>query len=55
MNAMTERFIQVVLLVVIVGGWQLGVTAGVIDVFFFPAPVDIFNQVVSWVHGRQLL
>ncbi|MCA1366699.1 ABC transporter permease [Bradyrhizobium sp. BRP14] len=49
MNAMTERFIQVVLLVVIVGGWQLGVTAGVIDVFFFPAPVDIFNQVISWV------
>ncbi|ACP22078.1 putative ABC-type nitrate/sulfonate/bicarbonate transport system, permease component (plasmid) [Sinorhizobium fredii NGR234] len=49
MNAMTERLIQVVLLVVIVGSWQLGVAAGVIDVFFFPAPVDILNQVVSWV------
>jgi len=49
MNATTERLIQLVLLVVILGGWQLGVTAGVIDVFFFPAPVDIFNQVVAWV------
>lgn len=49
MNAMTERLIQIVLLVAIVGGWQLGVTAGFIDVFFFPAPVDIFNQVASWV------
>ncbi|MBB3464604.1 ABC transporter permease [Rhizobium sp. BK377] len=49
MNAMTERLIQIVLLVAIVGGWQVGVAAGFIDVFFFPAPVDIFNQVVSWV------
>jgi len=49
MNAMTERLIQVVLLLAIVGGWQLGVAAGVIDVFFFPAPADIFNQVASWV------
>ncbi|MCZ4088997.1 ABC transporter permease [Sinorhizobium psoraleae] len=49
MNAMTERLIQLCLLTVILGGWQLGVAAGVIDVFFFPAPVDIFNQVMSWV------
>ncbi|MBB3391759.1 NitT/TauT family transport system permease protein [Rhizobium sp. BK275] len=49
MNAMTERLIQIVLLVAIVGGWQLGVAVGFIDVFFFPAPVDIFNQVASWV------
>ncbi|MDI6836429.1 MAG: ABC transporter permease, partial [Rhizobiaceae bacterium] len=49
MNAMTERLVQIVLLVVIVGGWQAGVTTGFIDPFFFPAPLDIFNQVVSWV------
>lgn len=49
MNAMTERLVQLGLLVVIVGGWQLGVTAGLIDVFFFPAPVDIIKQVFSWV------
>ena len=49
MNATTERLIQLALLVVILGGWQLGVSAGFIDVFFFPAPVDIFNQVIAWV------
>lgn len=49
MNAMTERLIQVGLLVVIVGGWQLGTSLGIIDVFFFPAPVNIFNQVVEWI------
>ncbi len=49
MNAMTERMIQLALLVVIVGGWQLGVNAGIIDVFFFPAPVDIVKQVITWV------
>ena len=49
MNAMTERMIQLGLLVVIVGGWQLGVEAGVIDVFFFPAPFDIMKQIVAWI------
>ncbi|WP_432422169.1 hypothetical protein [Rhizobium leguminosarum] len=32
---MTERIIQLGILVFILGGWQLGVTAGFIDVFFF--------------------
>ncbi|EMG51154.1 ABC transporter permease [Brucella pseudogrignonensis] len=49
MNAMTERLIQVGLLVAIVGGWQLGTSLGFIDVFFFPAPLNIFNQVVEWI------
>ncbi|MBB3660905.1 NitT/TauT family transport system permease protein [Rhizobium sp. BK650] len=49
MHAMTERLIQLTLLIVVVGGWQLGVNAGVIDVFFFPSPVDIFHQVLTWV------
>lgn len=49
MNAMTERLIQAVLLVTVVGGWQLGVEAGVIDVFFFPAPFDIMKQIVAWI------
>ncbi|MFS2327514.1 ABC transporter permease [Brucella sp. H1_1004] len=49
MNATTERLIQVGLLVVILGGWQLGTSLGIIDVFFFPAPVNIFKQVVEWV------
>lgn len=49
MNVVTERIIQLCLLVLILGGWQLGVTLGVIDVFFFPAPLDIFNQLITWV------
>jgi len=49
MNVATERFIQLGLLFAILGGWQLGVSIGIIDVFFFPAPMDIFNQIISWV------
>ncbi|MEK1932633.1 MAG: ABC transporter permease, partial [Pararhizobium sp.] len=33
MNVVTERIIQLGMLVFILGGWQLGVTAGFIDVF----------------------
>ncbi|TCU41165.1 ABC transporter permease [Rhizobium azibense] len=49
MNVVTERIIQLGMLIFILGGWQLGVTAGFIDVFFFPAPLDIFNQMISWI------
>ncbi|GGA94901.1 ABC transporter permease [Brucella endophytica] len=49
MRTTTERFIQLGLLALTLGGWQLGVSAGVIDVFFFPSPIDIFRQVISWV------
>lgn len=49
MHAKTERLIQLVLLVLILGGWQVGVTTGFIDPFFFPSPVDIVTQVITWV------
>lgn len=49
MNAMTERLIQLLLMVVVLGGWQVGVSTGLIDAFFFPAPFDIAKQVLSWV------
>ncbi|MEI4471186.1 ABC transporter permease [Frigidibacter sp. MR17.24] len=49
MNAAHERLIQLVILVVIVGGWQAGVSAGVIDRFFFPPPFEIAGQIVAWV------
>ncbi|MGR9424302.1 ABC transporter permease [Rhizobium leguminosarum] len=49
MQAVNVRIIQVVLLVALLGGWQLGVTSGAIDRFFFPAPYDIVQQVMSWV------
>ncbi|KXG87724.1 ABC transporter permease [Agrobacterium bohemicum] len=49
MHAINIRLIQVALLVVLLGGWQLGVTTAVIDRFFFPAPFDIVKQVVTWI------
>lgn len=49
MQAVNVRLIQITLLAVILGGWQLGVTTGVIDRFFFPAPLDIVQQVITWV------
>ncbi|SDA92672.1 ABC transporter permease [Sinorhizobium sp. NFACC03] len=49
MQAVNVRLIQITLLAVILGGWQLGVTSGLIDRFFFPAPLDIVQQVVTWI------
>ncbi|CAM3137923.1 NitT/TauT family transport system permease protein [Paracoccus aminovorans] len=49
MHAINDRLIQLALVVVIFGGWQLGVNAGLIDPFFFPAPLDILHQIVAWV------
>jgi NitT/TauT family transport system permease protein len=49
MRAINVRLIQVLLLVAVLGGWQVGVTYGIIDRFFFPAPFDIVGQVVSWI------
>lgn len=49
MHAINIRLIQVALLVVLLGGWQLGVSTAVIDRFFFPAPFDIVKQVVTWI------
>jgi len=46
---MIERAIQILLLVVLFGGWQAGVHFGVIDRFFFPAPLDILAQVWHWI------
>ena len=49
MHAINDRLIQLVLVVVIFGGWQLGVNADLIDPFFFPAQLDILHQIVAWV------
>ncbi|OLP54934.1 ABC transporter permease [Rhizobium rhizosphaerae] len=49
MQAVNVRLIQIALLALILGSWQIGVTSGVIDRFFFPAPLDIVQQVISWV------
>jgi len=49
MHAINIRLIQIALLVVVLGGWQLGVATEVIDRFFFPAPFDIVRQVITWI------
>ena len=37
------------LLVFLVGGWELGVRAGIIDPFFFGQPSGIWDKLVEWV------
>ncbi|WP_136685784.1 ABC transporter permease [Falsirhodobacter xinxiangensis] len=49
MHANSVRLIQLVILVVVVGGWQMGVSAGVIDRFFFPPPFEIGAQIIRWI------
>ncbi|UXN04438.1 ABC transporter permease [Bartonella sp. HY406] len=49
MNVMTERIIQLTIIIVIIGGWELGIALGFIDIFFFPAPKDVLKQIVNWL------
>lgn len=49
MQANKIRMIQLAILVVVLGGWQLGVNAGLIDRFFFPPPIEIGAQIISWI------
>src|SRR5215467_10039246 len=41
--------LRVLLLVVIIGGWEFGTRIGVIDKFFWGQPSGIWNQIVTWV------
>ncbi len=43
------RLLQVVLVVVIIGLWEILGRVGVIDPFFFSQPGDIGRQVVEWI------
>jgi NitT/TauT family transport system permease protein len=40
---------QILLGVVLLGGWEGGVASGVVDRFFFSRPSDILRRVVSWI------
>jgi NitT/TauT family transport system permease protein len=40
---------RLALLVVLIGGWELGARAGVIDPFFFGQPSRIWDKLVEWV------
>jgi len=41
--------LRVLLLVVIIGGWEFGTRIGMIDKFFWGQPSGIWNQIVTWV------
>jgi NitT/TauT family transport system permease protein len=41
--------LRVLLLVVIIGGWELGSRTGIIDPFFWGQPSGIWAQLVTWV------
>jgi NitT/TauT family transport system permease protein len=41
--------LRVLILAVIIGGWELATRVGVIDPFFWGRPSGIFQQIVTWV------
>ncbi|WP_290513858.1 ABC transporter permease [Aeromicrobium sp.] len=45
----TVRLLQVLVAVVVLGGWEALVRARVIDEFFFPLPTDVAVQVGDWL------
>ncbi|WP_269044796.1 ABC transporter permease [Paenarthrobacter sp. Z7-10] len=49
MSALTMRTAQLVLALVVLGGWELLGRAGIIDEFFFPLPSDILATVWVWI------
>ena len=45
----TINMLRVLLLVVIVGGWEFAAQVGIIDPFFWGRPSGIWQQIVTWV------
>jgi NitT/TauT family transport system permease protein len=43
------NILRVLILVVVVGGWELGAATGVIDSFFWGRPSGIWNQILKWI------
>src|SRR5579885_2069953 len=41
--------LRVLLLVIIIGGWELATRVGIIDPFFWGQPSGIWAQIVTWV------
>jgi NitT/TauT family transport system permease protein len=49
LRSKNERLAQLLIVCVVVTGWQLGVAWGAIDRFFFPAPIEIAGQIWQWL------
>lgn len=43
------NILRVLVLVIIIGGWELGTRVGFIDPFFWGMPSGIWGQIVTWV------
>lgn len=43
------NLLRIAILVILVGGWELGAATGIIDPFFWGRPSGIWNQLVKWV------
>ena len=48
-RSMLVNALRVLVVVVIIGGWELGARTGVIDPFFWGQPSGIWAQLVTWV------
>jgi len=46
---MLVNVLRVLILVIVLGGWELGARTGVIDPFFWGQPTGIWAQLVTWV------
>jgi NitT/TauT family transport system permease protein len=42
------RALQIVVVIAVLGGWEIAARAGVIDPFFFSMPSAVFEQLVVW-------
>lgn len=46
--------LRLLILVVLIGGWELGANLGIIDSFFWGKPSGIWKQIVTWAtHGTS--
>ncbi len=43
------NILRIAILIIVVGGWELGAATGVIDSFFWGRPTGIWNQLIKWV------
>jgi NitT/TauT family transport system permease protein len=49
MSTPSDRLIQLAILVVLLGAWQISTSLGWVDPFFFPEPSDIAVRVGKWL------
>ncbi|HLJ32028.1 MAG TPA: ABC transporter permease [Ktedonobacteraceae bacterium] len=48
-RSITINMLRILLLIIIVGGWELAAQVGIIDPFFWGRPSGIWQQIVTWM------